>query len=197
MKYFKLLLIVFVLVLFQLKDSSNGNSETVFLVMKPLDSSSREFSIMGASGANSTIIYTLGHISEPISIEFWLDHYLNGQYKEKILDLQTYLSKSEKENRLYIFNRTTESTKPLWTITLRQNRDLSVLSNSITQPTADSSVRNFKVYPNLYIKKGKETSLGIISIILGSNDNQFNVNDSEEETIKKSDEVFIIKCRIE
>jgi uncharacterized protein YcfL len=188
MKLFFIIVICFGLVSCQ----SNSNVLKIDndITIKSLETSSNEYAIMRAAGAEISQIYVIDKIKDKLEIEYWIDHYKDGVYKGKLMLLKTQLDNNN-DIKLYISARKNQSIDQLWTMAIRQDNNVSSGNAVVPQFNAKSSLSH--AYDRVSTQKGNEQSLGVVVF----NDDIVGIfpPDSEEETIKGNKEVLIIKCK--
>ncbi|WP_239614692.1 hypothetical protein [Cohnella mopanensis] len=183
--------IFFVLLLMSCRSENNTQSITSTL----LNQSKSEYSIISATGTNTPMIFSLTSNGSPESIEFWVDHYIDGNYQGEILKLHGYTNDKKKETRLYFFSRNIDANEQMWTLSLRQDSENSVSQVTLKMNNGKSFISNYNVYPKVTIVKGTENAIGRI-VFIGDNAQNIEKDDNEEAVIKKGHEVFIVKCRM-
>jgi hypothetical protein len=189
MKYIISLFLVLLLV------SCRSENKTQSITSNLLDQSNSEYSIISATETNTPMIFTLKSNGKPESVEFWVDHYIDGNYQGEILNLRGYTNDKKKETRLYLFSRNIDENDQTWTLSFRQDSENSVAHTTIKLNSGNSVTSYYDVYPEVTIVKGIEKSIGRI-VMIGDNAQNIEKNDSEEAVIKKGHEVFIIKCKM-
>ncbi|MEK3885834.1 hypothetical protein [Paenibacillus sp. PL2-23] len=186
---------IFLLTIVMLLASCASDNEIPSITSTLLNQSDSEYSIISATGTNTPMIFKLTSNGEQESVEFWLDHYIDGKYQGKILKLQGYTDVKKKETRLYLFSRTIDADEQTWALSFRQDSENSITHTTLKMNNEQTSTSYYDVYPNVKIVKGYESSIGRI-VIDGDKAQRIDKNGNEETVIKKGHEVFIVKCKM-
>lgn len=138
--------------------------------------------------------------SDQIKVDFWVEYYYKGEYKENLLGIETMLNKQEEKGQLVISNIAAQDHTEIWNLSiLTGDSSISSTKNEIALPkdmngmTWDRGVTHQEIYLN------QATTLAVITGGSGQVSGvAAGVYENDEVAIKelmKNDYVYIFKVR--
>ncbi|WP_010495434.1 hypothetical protein [Paenibacillus elgii] len=149
-------------------------------------------SIRSASGADSLFIYKFQTDDENIAwIDCWMEHYVNGSYKETLASMGTSM-RSKRENKLYWSLTSVNEKEQMWIVSVRDGGSFSSSKGSIAKEAFASSTWGSMI-GSQKIVPGEPITLS--AIVRKKELGSMTFKPDPDELIKSYDEVYLLKCR--
>lgn len=207
LKYIKIvtsLMIIFISLNFVACNNST-NSHSVGLITKTKLTDREQKITYGISGGVNTYIFDINlkktkDLKDLKHVEFWVDHYEKGSFKEKVLNLEMSLDSDDKFplNTLLMF--TTEAFKEnngeeKWTF-CHNNGRVSILNSKIIKIPSKTPGYTYRVNEKTEIIIDKACNLAFFKD--GKNSESLYTNYDEEtlnKDISKTEHFYILRCK--
>ncbi|MCU6713194.1 hypothetical protein M6D81_31300 [Paenibacillus sp. J5C_2022] len=197
-----LLLLIGVLIISGCKGNTNGfkideiESSQNQISIGYINFNDEEYSILKAAGSNNQMIFSINYGNEKVNnITYWIDHYINGELIESLMNMETRISNVSESKDIKIYFTTSEfvSKQEIWTLALRQGGNVSSGKYEIKSIDFDSTI----TYPLDEISTGLNEIVDLGMLIRNKGKNAISSSDDVERTIKENNEVYVLRCRID
>ncbi|GMX67130.1 hypothetical protein Elgi_64030 [Paenibacillus elgii] len=149
-------------------------------------------SIRSASGADSLFIYKFQTDDENIAwIDCWMEHYVNGSYKETLASMGTSM-RSKRENKLYWSLTSVNDKEQMWIVSVRDGGSFSSSKGSIAKEAFASSTWGSMIGSQKIVP---EEPITLSAIVRKKELGSITFRPEPDELIKSYDEVYLLKCR--
>ncbi|KZE80168.1 hypothetical protein AV654_14370 [Paenibacillus elgii] len=149
-------------------------------------------SIRSASGADSLFIYKFQTDDENIArIDCWMEHYVNGSYKETLASMGTSM-RSKRENKLYWSLTSVNDKEQMWIVSVRDGGSFSSSKGSIAKEAFSSSTWGSMIGSQKIVP---EEPITLSAIVRKKELGSMTFKPDPDELIKSYDEVYLLKCR--
>lgn len=149
-------------------------------------------SIQSAAGPDNLFIYKIQTDNESmIQIDCWVEHYVNGAFKEMLASIGTSF-RPKRENKLYWSMTSVNDKEQMWIVSVRDGGSFSSNKGSIakeafTASTWGSMIGSQKIVP--------EEPITLSAIVRKKEQGSMTFKPDPDELIKSYDEVYLLKCR--
>jgi hypothetical protein len=153
-----------------------------------------------ASGSYFSAVYNIKGTFNAQSIRIWLDHYMKGKPSKTQSRIDFGTIKTQESLipfKMYFNTFDIEKDKQMWVLSIRSQSNSGGGMNTIRQNVTPrfNSTSAFTPMGAEKIRLGKPVELGVI--VYSSNPNNGAYIGEISETIKQSDEVYILKCQFD
>lgn len=151
-----------------------------------------EYAVLKAAGVKHSMIFAIDIGSAEVrEIEYWMDHYVDGEQVDSLLALKSLRSDETDENKyqLYFSTNGIQAGEELWTLSLRNNKN--VVSGKQQQAQSEHDATMVHMIQKSITGLNDITDLGLLVRGSGS----VNAGDDIARTIAENDEVFVIRCK--
>lgn len=163
------------------------------IVIEYINYDSEEYSVMKAAGADNVMIFSLDYGDvKAENINYWVDHYQDGKFSEKMLDMGSQITAGMK-SKLYYSTINMDAKQELWTMSLRQNGNVSSGKNLNTNIDFDNTLIQ-PINQNSTADLNQIIDLGMI--IRNKDKNSVSSDQDIEKTIEQNKDVYILRCKI-
>ncbi|WP_454190931.1 hypothetical protein [Paenibacillus sp. Marseille-Q7038] len=152
-----------------------------------------EYSIMKAAGTDHVMIFSIEYRNVDVeNINYWIDHYKDGEFSGTMLDMGSQIS-TDTKSKLYFSTINMDTKQELWTMALRQNGNISSGKQMNTNMDFDSTITE-PTTQNTSADLNQVIDLGMM--IRNKDRDSFGSYDDMEKTIEQNKDVYILRCKI-
>lgn len=163
------------------------------IVIEYINYDSEEYSVMKAAGADNVMIFSLDYGDvKAENISYWVDHYQDGKFFEKMLGMGSQIT-TGKKSKLYYSTINMDAKQELWTMSLRQNGNVSSGKNLNTNMDFDNTLIQ-PINQNSTADLNQIIDLGMI--IRNKDKTSVSSDQDIEKTIEQNKDVYILRCKI-
>lgn len=174
-------------------NTSNSIDEKVSQIsIDAINFDNEEYSIMRATGSNNSMIFLINFGTVNVeNIEYWIDHYIDGELTEKVLDMESSLTSSS-TSRLYFSISGVDSSQELWTMAIRQDGNVSSGKYQNMNMDFDSTIAQ----PLGDITSNLDQIIDLGMLVRNKERNNFGSSLDVNKTIDENKEVYVIRCKL-
>ncbi|KPV59807.1 hypothetical protein QJ48_09035 [Paenibacillus sp. A3] len=149
-------------------------------------------SIRSAAGTENLFIYKFQTDDESMTqIDCWLEHYVNGSFKETVASMGTRI-RPKLENKLYWSLTSVNDKEQMWIISVRDGGSFTSSKGSIAKEFFTSSQMGPMINSQIIVT---EEPITLGAIVRKKEQGPTSFRPDPGELIKSYDEVYLLKCR--
>lgn len=163
------------------------------ITVSSLSRESDEYFAMEAAGAGNTMIFVLNTgKQETKEITFWIDHYVEGKFKETITEFGTSTQPDEKQHKIYFSTRSgKDKDHEIWNMAIRSKGGASA---TYTELKKSSLVELVSSSDKTTSHLGQVVDLGVV---VRNKGNSASATDGDvEDTVNNNTEVYVLRCKV-
>ncbi|WP_010678095.1 hypothetical protein [Bacillus timonensis] len=182
------------------ENNTAGKAQKADGVLGPLKQNERNTQIISSLGFDTLLMYDLEIKNEDIKmIHFWVEHYKNGKKQENIIEGATATSKKMTLAATKLdFKLDEENTYDRWTYSVSDGTAISTMESLPMEVVSNDELGMGSTWVDDQIKIEAEKPI-TLAVIARHGGDGVGIGLGEEvieDTIKNSDEVFIVKTMI-